>query len=685
MSEKSNKLGRYEILEQIGKGGMGVVVKAYDPKVDRIVAIKTIKKAEISEPEMEEEMLERFYLEAKATAKLNHPNIVTLFDMGDSEEVTYIVMEYIDGGTWNSLVNKQPALDEVTVLKYMRQVAAGLDFAHSKGILHRDIKPANIMISADGISKIADFGLARLTETASRITSTGRGAVGSPSYMSPEQIQELELDARTDQYSFGVVFYELVTNTRPFTGNSLSSIIYKIVRDNPVPPTVHNPRLYPAVDDVVMKVLSKNPKSRYSSCTEFVDELEKAVKGLVTSKPDKGYDKSDISTLIAGRHPPIPPTPKPGAAWKTIAALLIVAVAGAGYYFFGQKRIDEKEKVQISQTTPAPAPKVKNAQPPIAEKKAPEPKPTLKKVAATAAPKEATRKPQPKIPPSGFISINANSQAEIFIDGEFVGHGPLKKRKVPAGSHTLLVKREGYKNWKKEIRIAKNEVYSIKHNAALITGSLQITGPTGAKVFLNDREIGTVPLSNNILPGKYELKLTKTGYQSFNKNIQIRANQSFKEEITLNFEEQIASLPSEGLQSGSKAPNIIGRTLDGKIFQLYKSEAKLKVITFWSINSNPSKIAIQELAQLEKRYPDIEFVTVHSFDAKKENVSAIINRLSEKPSTVVLGKKRVKEIYQFESFPHTVVVDYRNKVLSTITGHSETNLVRIERIIEKSL
>ena len=840
MSDKSKKLGRYEILGQLGKGGMGVVVKAYDPNVDRIVAIKTIKNSEIAEPEKEKEMIQRFYLEAKATAKLSHPNIVTLHDMDKGKDTAYIVMEYVEGGTLSSLVSEKPVMDENRLLKYMKQIASGLDYAHSKGILHRDIKPANIMVTKDGNCKIADFGLARLASTTG-ITSTGR-AVGSPSYMSPEQVQEMEVDSRSDQYSLGVVFYELVTGTRPFIGNTISSVILKIIRDNPIPPTLLNSRLYPAVDNVVMKVLAKNPKSRYPNCTAFVNALERAVKGLDAAEDGHGYDSSNVSTLAIDTHPKKAARKKSVLVWGMITLLLLVVGGSATYFYYGDEILGLMGKTNIAMVTPTPTPNVKS--PPITSKVKPStPEPVKKALVSppdVTIPEPVAKKPikepnaqkttvttpvakakPPQIPPTGFLSINASPQAEIYVDGEYIGHGPVEKKKVTAGKHTLLVKMEGYKDWKKEVTIAENKDLLIKLTATLITGSLRVAGPAGANVYLNEKNVGTAPFTKKLQPGEYDIKLTVAGkkpwlkkvtvtankvsslnpqmatavgrftlistpkanwfldgkqmgntpivdrelpigqhsirvaakgYQPFIKNIRINTNKLTLEEITLLklagilkitanhpaviyldgkkmgdtpmnirdiqvgkhtvklenssfnsfkttfevsegetkeishiFGEKVASLPPEGLQKGTKAPNIVGRTLDGKIYRLYKSEAKMKAITFWSIKSKISKSVIPELARLEKKYPDVEFVAVHSIKAKKERISTFLNNLSGIPSTIVLGKKGVKEIYEFNTFPHTVVLDYRNKTVSTITGYTEQYGQKLAGIIDNSL
>ena len=502
MSEQPKKLGRFEIISQLGVGGMGVVVKARDPNVDRIVAIKTIKKSEFGDPGQEEELMERFRREAQATARLNHPNIVTLFDMSDEGDTAYIVIEYVDGKGLDHVISKKEVLDDDTLLKYIKQVASGLDFAHAKGIVHRDIKPANIMVTKEGECKIADFGLARLA-SASSITRAGT-AVGSPSYMSPEQVQGQQLDGKSDQFSLGVLFYELATGTKPFSGDVLSTIVYRIMRDDPVPPSAVNSRLGPAVDKVVLKVLAKNPGDRYPNCTAFADALEKAMKGVV----DEGFGSTEEQTVSMKAAAAPQPAKKSGALIGGIAVLLIAAAAGGAYFMFGDK-ISGGNSQQTTAAVTQPA-----TQPPS-------------ETAAPSAPVAVTPVPPAKgLIPFGKLTLTAESDATLFVDGKKVGRGGLDGYELLAGNHTLKVTRKGYRDWTKTVSIIGNETASLKAESLPITGRLNIEGPRGATVSLKGKIIGKAPLSRDLKPGAYELKLAMAGKKEWSRNVKISADKT---------------------------------------------------------------------------------------------------------------------------------------------------------------
>ncbi|MFQ5432698.1 MAG: PEGA domain-containing protein [Nitrospinota bacterium] len=535
MSGQPEKLGRFEIISQLGVGGMGVVVKARDPNVDRIVAIKTIKKAEFGDPNQEKELMERFRREAQATARLNHPNIVTLFDMSEEGDTAYIVIEYVDGSGLDKLVAQKTVLDDDTLLKYMKQVASALDYAHGKGILHRDIKPANIMLTKDGECKIADFGLARL-QSASSITRAGH-AVGSPSYMSPEQVQGQQLDGKSDQFSLGIVFYELVTGTKPFSGDVLSTIVYRIMRDNPVPPTAVNSRLNPAVDNVVLKVLAKNPAQRYPNCTAFVEALEKAMKGAV----DEGFGGTEDQTITMETAAAPVPAKKSGALIGGVAALVVAALAGGGYFMYGDKLLGgNAQPTTAAVTQPTAPPPVPVAPPAKVKQPAPAapPKKEVVKVPKPAPPPKPKPKPKskPKPPPppaKGKLTLAAASDATVFIDDKKTDKGKLDGYELLAGKHTLKVTRPGYRDWAKTVSITKNETANLKAENVLITGRLNVEGPPGATVYLKGKIIGKAPLSRDLRPGAYELQLAMAGKRDWSRDVKINADKTSTPDITM--------------------------------------------------------------------------------------------------------------------------------------------------------
>jgi serine/threonine-protein kinase len=262
------KIGRYKILGELGRGAMGIVYKAEDPNLDRLVALKTIILDEDSEGRAEYH--KRFILEAKAAGKLNHPNIVTTFDCGEHEGLAYLAMELLEGTDLRSRLQKE-AVPAAEAVEIARQVAEGLAYAHARGVVHRDIKPGNIMLNGGGQAKIMDFGLARM-RMADHKTSTGM-VLGTPRYMSPEQISGQPVDQRSDIFSLGIVLYEMLTGTRLFAGENIEQVQHLILQTEHVPPTRQVPGLPPMVDFVVARALKKDPAVRYQDAREFAADL----------------------------------------------------------------------------------------------------------------------------------------------------------------------------------------------------------------------------------------------------------------------------------------------------------------------------------------------------------------------------------------------------------------------------
>lgn len=262
------KIGRYRVLGELGRGAMGVVYKAEDPNLDRIVALKTIIVDQ--DAEGREEYHKRFILEAKAAGKLTHANIVTTFDCGEHDGLAYLAMELLEGTDLRSrmLTESIPPAEAVEIA---RQVAEGLAYAHERGVVHRDIKPGNIMLNRQGQAKIMDFGLARM-RAADHKTSTGM-VLGTPRYMSPEQISGLPVDQRSDIFSLGIVLYEMLTGTRLFAGEDMAQVTHQITGFEHIPPTRQAPGLPAMVDFVVARALKKDPAVRYQDARELASDL----------------------------------------------------------------------------------------------------------------------------------------------------------------------------------------------------------------------------------------------------------------------------------------------------------------------------------------------------------------------------------------------------------------------------
>jgi len=262
---------------------MGVVYHAIDPNIGRPVAIKTIQLANVRNPGEQERLRERLFREARSAGMLSHPSIVTIYDVEQQDDLAFIAMEYVDGPTLDQILSASRPIDPERMFRLLAQTAAALDYAHQKGIVHRDIKPANVMIATDGTAKITDFGIAKIT-TSEQLTMTG-SIVGTPHYMSPEQVQGQPVDGRSDQFSLAVIAYEMLTGEKPYTGEHLTTVVYKIVAEEPRPPHVLNSTLLGPIEDALCKGLAKNPAARYATCQEFVRSLEKACAASRVWKP----------------------------------------------------------------------------------------------------------------------------------------------------------------------------------------------------------------------------------------------------------------------------------------------------------------------------------------------------------------------------------------------------------------
>jgi eukaryotic-like serine/threonine-protein kinase len=285
------KAGRYEILGELGRGAMGVVYKATDPVIGRAVAVKTIKLSEEGTGLSRPELLARFKTEARAAGLLTHPNIVVVFDAGEEEGLYYITMELVEGKSVQAQIDEGHAFPLPRVLRIMEQTCSALQFAHERNVVHRDIKPANIMLTGDDTVKITDFGTAKILQFGT-VQQTAH-VMGTPSYMSPEQVKGRAVDGRSDIFSLGVMLYEMITGEKPFPGESITTVIYKIVNEEPVPPRQINPSIHPGISAAVMRALAKEPEERYQSCRELLEDLR-------SYRAFAGTEGNPRSTMVLG-------------------------------------------------------------------------------------------------------------------------------------------------------------------------------------------------------------------------------------------------------------------------------------------------------------------------------------------------------------------------------------------------
>ncbi len=265
------KAGRYDLREELGRGAMGVVYKGFDPTIGRNVAVKTLRLTEAGTGLTREELIGRFQTEARAAGLLTHPNIVVIYDAGEEDGLFYITMEFVEGRSLQSLIDAQQTFPVSRVLKLMEQVCSALDFAHQHNVVHRDIKPANLMLTSDDIVKITDFGTAKILQFGTAQTAH---VMGTPSYMSPEQVKGKPVDGRSDIFSLGVILYELTTGEKPFPGQNITTVIYKIINEEPIPPRSLDSAIHPGLSAVITRALAKDPAARYQSCHELVTALK---------------------------------------------------------------------------------------------------------------------------------------------------------------------------------------------------------------------------------------------------------------------------------------------------------------------------------------------------------------------------------------------------------------------------
>ena len=271
MSERNVLAGRYELIEKIGDGGMAIVYKAKDRLLKRFIAVKILK------PEFVQDIkfVENFRKESHAAASLSHPNIVSIYDVGQEGNINYIVMELVSGKTLNELIKEEAPMDYRKAADIAKQVAAGLSAAHKKGIVHRDVKPHNILMTEDGIAKITDFGIAKAVTNTTIVDSGKDNVMGSVHYFSPEQAKGTNVDEKSDIYSLGIVLYEMLTGKVPFDGDNPVTIALMQINEPVTPPSVFNHNVPPGLERIVMKAVEKQPKNRFESADEMIDALDK--------------------------------------------------------------------------------------------------------------------------------------------------------------------------------------------------------------------------------------------------------------------------------------------------------------------------------------------------------------------------------------------------------------------------
>ncbi|HKD17484.1 MAG TPA: serine/threonine-protein kinase, partial [Thermoanaerobaculia bacterium] len=373
-----SKLGRFQIASVLGQGAMGVVYLAHDPEIGRPVAIKTVR-AEAIGGESAQEIEARFQKEAKLAGRLQHPNIVTVYDVGRAGETLFIAMEYVDGKPLTRYLGAPDSLPLAVKVAIVRQVAEALGHAHERGVLHRDVKPGNILVGADGRVKVTDFGIGKFTgATTSELTRTGH-MVGSPAYMSPEQVRGEKLDGRSDLFSLGIVLYELLTGARPFPGESITTLVYQILHTEPRDPLEWKSDLPVATREVIARLLAKAPEKRPADARDFVHELARIEKIQRESEMTRRAIRTGAPAAAPAPPPaptvPVPPTPPSSAPRRSGYPLVLAALAilVAATLFLLRQRRESPVPVAAAPLPVTPAPAATSAAAPTA---APSPQPS---------------------------------------------------------------------------------------------------------------------------------------------------------------------------------------------------------------------------------------------------------------------------------------------------------------------
>ncbi|MDX9833220.1 MAG: protein kinase [Anaerolineae bacterium] len=315
-------LGRYQVVEELGRGGMGVVYRAYQPSLNRHVAIKVLP----PQLSLDQQLVGRFQREARAAANLRHPNIVVIYDVGEEKGIHYIVMEYLEGRTLKQLVEEEGPLHPKRAAHIVEQVAAALDYAHQRGFVHRDVKPANIFVGPGDHVTLTDFGIAKAASETQQLTRTGT-LMGTPEYMSPEQASGGEVDHRTDLYALGVVLYQALVGHVPFRGTTPHAVLHNVIYEPPLAPRQVNPNLSAALEGVILKAIAKQPEQRFQRGAELVRALRRATEGAARDAFEPAAPRRPAP--VAARPMAPPPRRRSALPWLlgAAAALLILGTA----------------------------------------------------------------------------------------------------------------------------------------------------------------------------------------------------------------------------------------------------------------------------------------------------------------------------------------------------------------------
>ncbi len=463
-----DSLGRYEILEELGRGAMGVVYRARDPLIDRTVAIKTVDLD--SSPDRTDSAFERrFYREAKSAGQLNHLNIVTIHDVGRSGGSAYIAMEFLEGKSLREVIDSGVVLPPERIAEIVAQAAEGLACAHKNHVIHRDIKPANIMLLDSGTVKITDFGIALLSKGSLTLGSV----FGSPKYISPEQVVGQQADARSDIFSLGAVLYELLTGSPAFTASDLDAVLCQVINEMPAAPSTRNRNIAPGFDRITARAMAKHPDDRYPSAREMAEDLRNfqnleapadvQVSQRTLERRLRWRDAAKVrfGAEAAQRQVERFASPVANAVWRrrnmivigVPVALLVVAAAFA----LAPKYLPKQEQPvpRVAALAPLPAAATNPGDPPL--RAAPqEASPSIPVVAVSNTPPAPAR--------AGRIAFAVSPWGEVYVDGRRRGISPpLQEIKLSPGKHLVEIRNTIFQRYRQTVDLDADASVRIKH------------------------------------------------------------------------------------------------------------------------------------------------------------------------------------------------------------------------------
>jgi eukaryotic-like serine/threonine-protein kinase len=525
--------GRYHIEKEVGRGSMGVVYRAHDPSIDRTVALKVLRKDRVTS----ETFVRRFLKEAKAIGRLSHPNSVTVFDIGEDQGTVYIAMEFLEGESLQDVIDsRELGIKEVVDLGI--QVAETLDYAHCKGVVHRDIKPSNIILSPSGQIKITDFGIAHIDDPAATMQTMAGEVMGTPAYMSPQQVMGQPTDGRTDLFSLGVILYELCTGGRPFggEGKGLNTVFNEILRDDPNEPAKISAKVPTELSAIIMKCLNKEPESRFQTGLELAEALRKL--------RVESVEQPRLAEISEVR--PEPALERPRAVSMLVLLGAIFAVAVMGYFvkdwFFAPAKVasvevesrptgagifvngEAKGKAPVALDLPLGTYHIKASLAGYEDREV-----RLELTENRSYPvsfslqQKAVSQPKP-----GILKVESTpAGADLHIDGQPQGRTPKTTELMP-GWHRVLVDLAGHASYTTQIQLQEGAEYSL--SAELVPDSVKSNGiasmsvessPPGARVFVDGQPRGVTPQKLEVPMGWHHVRLIMEGYEVKEERLQL--------------------------------------------------------------------------------------------------------------------------------------------------------------------